>query len=645
MTITRGLEAAPAARDDAEASLVAGERALLDEGDLRTGRIWFDAAYREAERHGDAAGMARAALGLGGLWLHEHRLAAAAEMVRTRQRAALALLDPGSPLALRLRIRLAAEDDYATGGHAAILALVAEARQAGDPVPLAEALSLAHHCLLGPEHGALRLGLARELIGEASRTGRRSDLLMGLLWHAVDLFDGGDPQAERGVRELRDSLGRRDHLAVGIVLDSLDVMLAIREGRFAEAEELAGACLARGEKTGDAAAAGFYAAQIGTIRWYQGRIAECLPALTELVASPDLSPLDNACYAGLAVAAAHSGDRRLAEGSLARLRGRVQDGAPRSCSWLFAMYGVAEAANLLGDAEAAAQAYELLAPFADLPVTLGLGGTCLGSVHHSLGVAALTTGDADTAVEHLVQAVEANLALWHWPAVVVSRTRLAEALALRDGPRSEAARAALEAAAEEAARLGMPVPAGASGPVAGAGRPRSRGIVCERQGRRWSLALGHRAALVGDSVGMRHLAVLIGNPGREIPAISLATGPAAAPGDAASVQPVLDEEAKRRYKRRLAELEAEIEEHEAAGRFERAEAVGAERDWLIAELASASGLGGRTRRFTDSEERARIAVGKAIRRALKHVADADAAIGAELRATIQTGTLCSYRPG
>jgi len=540
-----GTGVAPATRgdDDIESSLAAGERALLDEGDLRTSRIWFDAVLSE--------------------------------------------------------------------------------------------------------HGALRLELARELIGEASRTGRRADLLMGLLWQVVDLFSGADPHAERSMRELRDLLARRDHLAAGVVLDSLEVMLSIRQGRFEEAEALAGACAERGEATGDAAATGWYAAQLGTIRWYQGRIAECLPALTDLVGSPVLSPLDNACYAGLAIAAAHSGDRRLAVGTLARLRGRVQDGAPHSSTWLFAMYGVVEVAHLLGDAEAASQAYELLSRFAGLPTILGLGGACLGSVHHSLGVASLTTGDADTAVEHLVQAVEGNLALWHWPAVVLSRTRLGEALTLRDGPRSEAARAALDLAAQEAAQLGMPVPvpSGASRP-AGVGRPGDRApvLVCERLGRQWRVALGSRAALVEDRVGMRHLATLIDNPGQEIPAITLAMGPAASSGGAGSAQPVLDDEAKRSYKRRLSELEAEIEELESADQFERADAVSAERDWLIAELASASGLGGRTRRFTGSEERARIAVGKAIRRVMKRVTDADAGIGAELRATVQTGLLCSYRP-
>ncbi len=44
-------------------------------------------------------------------------------------------------------------------------------------------------------------------------------------------------------------------------------------------------------------------------------------------------------------------------------------------------------------------------------------------------------------------------------------------------------------------------------------------------------------------------------------------------------------------------------------------------------------------------ERARVAVGKAIRRALARITDADAVIGEHLRQTVHTGARCSYWPG
>ncbi|MDN3358687.1 hypothetical protein [Actinomadura sp. DC4] len=638
----------PTAGESERSALLVGERALFVEGDLRTGRKWLDAAYHEAERNHDEQAMARAALGLGGLWVHEHRTAGDAAIVRERQRDALTMLDADSSLALRLRVRLAGEEDYRNGTHAAILAMVTETRRAGDEVALAEALSLAHHCVLGPAHGALRLKLAGDLIAAAARTRRRGDRMMGLMWYTVDLFLGADPHAERRLEELRGALADDDHLAVGFVVGAMEVMLAIRDGRFAEAETLSGNCAERGVAAGDVDAVGWYGAQLGSIRWYQGRIAELVPMLSELVDSPTLSTVDNAYFAALAVAAASAGDRRLAEGMLARLRGRNLAALSHSSSWLTMMYCVVEAAHLLGDTETAAQSYALLSPFARLPMIASLGVTCFGSVHHSLGVASLTSGDVATAIEHLNAAVRANLALGHWPAVVLSRSRLGQALLLRDGPRSEAAHRELALAAQDAAALGMAAPAVAEhGLAAGAGAP---AVVCRRRGRQWHVELGSRSVLVEHSVGMRHLASLLANPGYEILATDLAAG--AGLLDAAGVaegvavesaQPVLDEVAKQKYEARLAQLRDEIEEYGPNG--SATDALRVERDWLIAEMSASAGLGGRSREFAGNPERARIAVGKAIRRALSRITEADPVIGAELRATIQTGMRCCYRPG
>lgn len=91
-------------------------------------------------------------------------------------------------------------------------------------------------------------------------------------------------------------------------------------------------------------------------------------------------------------------------------------------------------------------------------------------------------------------------------------------------------------------------------------------------------------------------------------------------------------------------MRAEIDEHDGGNDLGRAARLRTERDWLLADLAAATGLGGRVRDFANDEERARISIGKAIRRALDCVAAAEPAIGAELRATVRTGRRCCYRP-
>ena len=644
----RRLELVADQADELAAALADGARAQYADGDLLASRQSFERAYRLAEQAGDVQAMAVAALGLAGLWVCERRTVTSAALLEARLQHVLSLLDAHSALALRIRTRLAGEADYFHGTHTAILAALEEVRAAAElagaagaagPELLAEALSIAHHCLLDPDHVRLRRELAVELIKASFRTERRGDLLMGLLWQTVDAFCEGDPHAGRLLGELKDHLRQRSHLAVGFVVSAIDVMLAIRAGQFGQAEALAAVCASNGAAAGDADHEWWYGAQLVTIRWYQGRLVELLPMLHDRVHSPVLSAVDNSAVAALAVAAALNGDRPRAAGSLAALCGSDLAALPRSSSWLVTMNGIVEAAYLLEAADVAARAYELLRPYADLPMVGGLGITCFGSAHHALGVAALTSRQLDPAIEHLRAAVQHNLALAHWPALVASRQRLAQAYALRDGPGdADAARRERDSAISEATATGLPVPdQQARGPSATVAE-------CRRVGRKWRLTWRNRSVLVEDSIGMVHLAVLVANPRQEIQAADLVAGLAAlsgATGDAGAAHPLLDHEAIAEYRNRLRRLDAEIAELEPGDDPRRARA---ERDWLVAQLSSAAGLAGRTRSFPDQPERARVAVGKAIRRALARITEADAVIGEHLHQTVRTGARCSYWP-
>ncbi|MET8762358.1 hypothetical protein [Lentzea sp. NPDC004782] len=559
-----------------------------------------------------------AALGAGGVWVHEHRTAAEAELVRSRLRHALTLVEPGSDLALRLRLRLTAESDYQANENANVLALLDEARKVADPVVRVEALSLAHHCVLGPDHVERRLELAAEMITESLRTGRPGDLMMALLWQVADHFLDADPHAVRRLTDLRERLKHEDHLAVRFVVSAMEVMLAIRDGRFAEAEQLAGASAQLGAEAGDVDATAWYGAQLCAIRWYQGRTPELFPLVDHLVHSPTLSTVDNSFFSALAVAAALAGDRRKAEGALAMLCRRGLDSLPRSSTWLVTMSGIADAAHLLDDVEVAREVYAILRPYARLPLMASLAVTCFGSAQHPLGLAALTFGDVGLALTHLKAAVRDNLALGHWPAALSSRRKYAEALE-RAGDVDEARRQ-LATCAQEAAALGVTAPPDGE-------------LTVRRDGRKWLVRLGGRSVLVDGGIGMAHLAVLAANPGREIAAVELVAGTNALTEDV-TAQDQLDPEALRQYRNRLAQLRGR--DLDDAGR--------AEHDWLAGEIAAATGLGGRTRPFSDSGERARIAVGKAIRRAVNALAAADPAIGEHVRGHVRTGRRCSYTP-
>jgi hypothetical protein len=627
--------------DELRGALSQGTHALSTTGDLQTSWQNFERAFQLADQAGDVQAMAIAALGLGGLWVRERRTVTGAALLTARLQQVLPLLDPHSSFALRIRARLAGEADYSHGEHAGILAVLDEARSAADPVALAEVLSIAHHCLLAPDHARLRRELAVELTKVSFTTGRRSDFMMGLLWQTVDSYIEGDPHAGRLLAELREHLKQGSHLAAGFVVSAIAVMLAIRAGHFDEAESLARSCAESGAAAGDIDSEWWYGAQLATIRWYQGRLGELLPALQERAQSPVLSDVDNSAVAALTVAAALNQDRRTAASSLAILCGTDLADLPRSSSWLVTMNGVVEAAYLLRDTHVATQAYELLLPYSHLPMVGSLGITCFGSAHQALGVAALTANQLDLAVDHLRQAVQHNLALAHWPAVIASRRRLAQACVRRGNPGDgDTARLQLDAATSESAALGLPF---SEHPVSG---PVDMLAECKRVGRQWQLSVRHRRVLVADSVGMLHLAVLITNPRREIPAAELAAGLAAVTssyGDNATPQTVLDADAIAEYRYRMKQLNAEIDELDSND--DEAVQASAERDWIAAQLAGATGFAGRTRTFSDQGERARVAVGKAIRRALVRISEADPVIGEHLRQTVQTGVRCSYWPG
>lgn len=118
--------------------------------------------------------------------------------------------------------------------------------------------------------------------------------------------------------------------------------------------------------------------------------------------------------------------------------------------------------------------------------------------------------------------------------------------------------------------------------------------------------------------------------------------PATAAG--ADLGPVLDETARRAYRRRLAELEREVDDAEADADLGRVERLRTERSMIAEELAGALGLGGRPRIAGDPVERARKAVTMRIRAAIKTIAVQDEALARHLRTTVRTGRLCSYEP-
>jgi hypothetical protein len=141
--------------------------------------------------------------------------------------------------------------------------------------------------------------------------------------------------------------------------------------------------------------------------------------------------------------------------------------------------------------------------------------------------------------------------------------------------------------------------------------------------------------------GLTYLRALVREAGREISALDLATHSAATVLQR-DLGATSDRAALAAYRRRLEELDDEIADAGSGAR--RLEALQDERDALLAEVRAATGLGGRTRTVGSTQERARVAVTKAIGTALARITAAAPPTGAHLTAAVHTGTVCRYQP-
>jgi tetratricopeptide (TPR) repeat protein len=169
--------------------------------------------------------------------------------------------------------------------------------------------------------------------------------------------------------------------------------------------------------------------------------------------------------------------------------------------------------------------------------------------------------------------------------------------------------------------------------------------VFRREGDYWLVVFDGQTVRVRDLKGIRYLAQLLANPGREIHVLDLVageTGQSLALGDAGAM---LDERAKTAYRRRLTEIDDDIDQARALEDAVREAQADAERDFLVRELARAVGLGGRDRPATSASERARSGVTRAVRQGIAQLDEHNPALGEHLNQAIRTGTYCAYVPG
>lgn len=575
--------------------------------------------------------------------------------------------------------------DFAVGGLDELeIRLLEEALDLlpdGDGTPRARVLARLARALHLAPHPARRLALADEAVAVATRLDDPG-VLADVLFDRMTAAWGHLPAAERlavtdaveraaaragdvalrmqarllrvgGLLELADVAAARAELdAVEQAVATLRqpqfgwqtvlvrACLATLEDRFDDAERLIGEAAAAGAATGHPSTPGFVLATSCAVLLTRGRgeFAVGLAGNADRFAG---MPVWGAALAlGLLMT-----DRAVeARATYERLAARNFTDLPRDYTFVTALALLADVCHLLGDRARAGALRDLLAPSGGHLARLSrTGSACLGPVDHHIGLLELTLGNPAAAVDRLTAAVVCATRIGSGAHRAHAQQALAAALRARgaDGDLDDAVRHAGEAAAA-AERLGVrlaPTPETPAGPAPAAGRaPAPGGPVFVRSGEYWTVGLDHASVRLRHSVGLAHLARLLAEPGRELAAVDL-TGSRGAGGDAG---PLLDDTARRAYRRRMHELAAELDEADRWADPERSARARAELDALAAQLAGAVGLGGRARVAGSAAERARVTVTKAVKAALKRLGEQDPELGAYLARTVRTGTYCCY---
>jgi tetratricopeptide (TPR) repeat protein len=332
----------------------------------------------------------------------------------------------------------------------------------------------------------------------------------------------------------------------------------------------------------------------------------------------------------------------------------------------------AEIAVAAGDVHTAGRAAATLRSIADSYPSRSLRAMA----DLATGRAALLDGDLETAVDRCTAAIAGWTDLGAPFEAAVARTVLGEACHRSghpDGARMEwrSAQAAFEAFgaslwAERAGKLAedvaVPMLAHAASstttPPSRSGASRVIGsatFTCDGDTR--TVEFGGTTAMVRDLKGLRYVERLLGEPGREFHVLDLVAveqgslpvsrsrhEPDELPGTDGTGLPLIDQQAREAYRRRLAEVDDDIEEATRLNDPGRVELAQRDREYLIAELTRAVGLGGRNRTVGGDAERARSSVNRSIRYGLERLARHHPAVARHLGQNVHTGTYCVYAP-
>lgn len=618
---------------------------------------------------------ARAALGLAGQGLGLLQLNPDPLAVSLLEEA-LQLLGPEqAQLRSRVGARLAAHLSF-PATQARSLALIEEAeltaRAAGDAATLAMVLVQRHLVLWRFNMIPGRLALVSELVELAEGLGDRTLAWEARAWRLVDRATVGDaPGVDADLSVVRAFAEASRQPRLLWMANNFRVARALWRGQWEEAQALALSSLQLASELEDQLAQVAAPFQLYLIERERGGEPDEAKIRWIVQQHPE-SVMMRAVLITTLLDLGRSAEARAELDSLA-----VGDfAAVMRERRLGALALLAEACWRLQAEEHAPSLMAMLRPYAEYSVMYS-SNVCFGAATRYLGELSSLCGDWQASAAWFADAIERNqrmgafpLVAWtqHDAACLWSRVaRLSDAPA--DAP--ERARVFLDQARAMASGLGMvrlqaslerlreDLVASAEPDAAIRDSLANSAVTLPgsflRSGEYWSIGVGPDLVRIQDTKGLQYMAVLLRQAGQDVHVLDLAD--AVVDGRAAVGAPglggrspngeavsLLDARTRAAYRQRLADLRQEIDEasdHNDLGRHER---LRLEEEQIKQELARAVGLHGRNRPSGSPIERARLNVTRAIKTALRKIAEANLNLGHLFSTSIRTGNLCCYTP-
>lgn len=394
--------------------------------------------------------------------------------------------------------------------------------------------------------------------------------------------------------------------------------------------------------------------QLIALRREQGRLAEVVDGLDAFVAHNPERPIWRAALAWVYAELDRTAD---AQRELERLGAEDFSDIPRDMHWLPCLRALAEVVAKLADRRRAETLYALLHPYHGRCgiVPMAFNG---GSLERLLGLLAATACRYEEAADHFEAAIVANQRIGARPWVAHTEHEYARLLLAR-GRAADRPRALdlLGRAVDSARALGMTALLARAEPLLAEFVSSSEDeALFRREGEYWTVAYRGDTGRVRDARGLHLISLLLCTPGRDISAAQLAVWPElpAAPGAEArdlarelglgtlsagdGAQP--DARARAEFRARLEALRDAADE---ADRFNDPLRASRAREEMVA-IAEHLGQPATRAWLRKDSERARLAVTKAIRYAIRKVERAHPRLGRILAVTVKTGTSCRYEP-